>query len=192
MYIYSVQAVLDSQFSGGTLTTADGVELKAYDYVLFLNQGDAKSNGVFMVKPDFTVERSSDFLMFGPHFEDFRISVIGGETYNGARYVLHVPLGSDFADLEQVYERNYDPDPSSLDDMATPARLQVWLDDFAKEKGYDDLGACVSYYNSANPVWAAEAARAVQLRDQAWAVYFANETLTWPELEPLLPVLSWE
>jgi hypothetical protein len=40
--------------------------------------------------------------------------------------------------------------------------------------------------------WAAEAKRAIELRDSTWEAYFANEGKTWAEIEAALPELTWE
>jgi hypothetical protein len=191
MYIYSVQAVQDGPLNTNQVTVVDGYTVKQFDYILLINQTNPKDNGVFMVQADQTLTRSSDFLMFGPFFQKFRITVINGDTYAGARFVLEVPMGSSFDDLEQDYVRNYDPDPSPEDNRTNEEKVQARLDDFAKTKGYDDIATCISYLGSTNTTWAAEAARANTLRDATWAAYYANETEPWPTIEAALPELTW-
>jgi hypothetical protein len=79
--------------------------------------------------------------------------------------------------------RPYKLDPSS--------RIQTRLDDFARTRGYDDIATVCSYKDSTNAAWAAEAARAITLRDTTWAVFIQHENEDWPSIEAALPALSW-
>jgi hypothetical protein len=112
MYIYSVKTILGSNFEdfNNSLISNDGVELKQYDYVLLNGQDDTKENGVYMVNEHQCLERSSDFILFGPHFEDFQVTVLEGEIFGGTKWDLHVPLGSDFSNVSQVWVKNEDPE----------------------------------------------------------------------------------
>jgi hypothetical protein len=102
-YIYSAKVLVTSAISlTEPVHTIDGVTLKQYDYILLNGQNDTKENGVYMVNADNTLTRSSDFLLFGPHFENFEVKIIAG-PYVNQYYSLRVPLGSDFNNVSQVW-----------------------------------------------------------------------------------------
>lgn len=65
------------------------------------------------------------------------------------------------------------PTPS-LADIATAlsAAVQAWLDETARDNGYDSLFSCISYLNSAISQYAADAARALAWRDAVWPACF--------------------
>ncbi len=79
--------------------------------------------------------------------------------------------------------------------------VQKRLDTFAQTKGYDDCKSVVGYQFSTITAWAADAERAVALRDTSWtnlytyldnlqnglALPIRNET----DLETYLPELTW-
>jgi hypothetical protein len=79
---------------------------------------------------------------------------------------------------------------------------QTRLDTFAQTRGYDGILSACSYAPSTVPKFATEGQRCVLMRDQYWAalgVIFdaviagtRPEPATYAEIEPELPVLSWE
>lgn len=80
-------------------------------------------------------------------------------------------------------------------------RVQAVLDTFARTKGYDSIISAASYAASTIPQFAAEAARAILMRDNIWAACYAimaavvAGTRTLPTVEEImaeLPVASWE
>ena len=79
-------------------------------------------------------------------------------------------------------------------------RVQALLDAFAQTRGYDNMFAAVSYVNSSNAQYKAEAEYCVALRDATWEK--ANELcekmekgyiepLTWDDFLGQLPVPAW-
>ena len=86
-----------------------------------------------------------------------------------------------------------------IDDYkATASRL---LDEFAQSRGYDNIISVTTYINSSNTDYAAEAQRAIDLRDAWWSglttimndVLAGNRPLpaSWNELAADLPELTW-
>lgn len=84
---------------------------------------------------------------------------------------------------------------------AIKAEVQKKLDDFAREKGYDDLRSACMYTNSNIEVYRTEGIRASELRDLTWYtlyVYF-NDVITgvrdlpvsWNDIAQNLPELTW-
>lgn len=84
---------------------------------------------------------------------------------------------------------------------AIKAEVQKKLDDFAREKGYDDLRSASTYTNSIIEVYRTESIRACELRDLTWYtlyVYF-NDVITgvrdlpvsWNDIAQNLPELTW-
>lgn len=80
-------------------------------------------------------------------------------------------------------------------------RVQSILDTFARSKGYDNIVSAASYAASTVPQFAAEAARAVLMRDNMWAACYAimeavkAGTRPLPTVEEViaeLPALTWE
>lgn len=75
--------------------------------------------------------------------------------------------------------------------------IQSLLDTFAKERDYDDITSLVSYINSTNETFKAEAKRGIYLRDLIWTKFYEiiNKAETLPKFEELkteLPQLTWE
>jgi hypothetical protein len=79
--------------------------------------------------------------------------------------------------------KRYKLDPAS--------RVQARLDNFAKDRGYDDIAILCSYKDSTIASWANEAQQAISIRDQTWEVYFQHEGEDWPVIEAALPTLPW-
>ena len=84
---------------------------------------------------------------------------------------------------------------------AIKAEVQKKLDDFARQKGYDDLRSACTYTNSSIEVYRTEGIRATELRDLTWYtlyVYF-NDVITgvrdlpvtWNDIAQNLPELTW-
>jgi len=84
---------------------------------------------------------------------------------------------------------------------AIKAEVQKKLDDFVREKGYDDLRSVCTYTNSSIEVYRTEGIRATELRDLTWYtlyVYF-NDVVTgvrdlpvsWNDIAQNLPELTW-
>lgn len=81
-------------------------------------------------------------------------------------------------------------------------RTQGLLDAFAQTRGYDDIKSTCTYINSQIPSYAAEANRAIYLRDLTWATlyqYLSNVIagtqplpVDWAEIASILPALTWE
>ena len=79
--------------------------------------------------------------------------------------------------------------------------IQQRLDAFAQERGYDNIMSACSYFGSNNARFKAEAGRAIQLRDDTWAVCYAildavlageREVPTLEDLFAELPELVWD
>ena len=79
--------------------------------------------------------------------------------------------------------------------------VQQRLDAFAQTRGYDGIMSAASYYGSSNPKFKAEADRAIQLRDNTWAICYTilDDVLagkrpipTLDEIFVELPELTWE
>lgn len=79
-------------------------------------------------------------------------------------------------------------------------QVQEWMDQRAREKGYDSLLAACSYALSGNPLYAAEAGACISWRDAVWEAVFAfldnipadaDISLLTEELMALLPEISW-
>lgn len=85
--------------------------------------------------------------------------------------------------------------------QALTRSVQLYLDRFAIERGYDNIISACSYATSGNAEFAADAARCIALRDATWiavnAVFAAakagTRTLpqTYAELALELPALTW-
>lgn len=85
--------------------------------------------------------------------------------------------------------------------MAVTSVVQEKLDAFARSKNYDGILSACSYSNSTLPVFEAEGAKCILLRDQTWAKCYeimADVTTgkrSLPKIDDLLaelPVLAWE
>lgn len=79
--------------------------------------------------------------------------------------------------------------------------IQQRLDAFAQERGYDNIISACSYFGSNNARFKAEADRAIQLRDDTWAICYAildavlageRAVPTLEEIASELPALTWE
>ena len=79
--------------------------------------------------------------------------------------------------------------------------IQQRLDAFAQERGYDNIMSACSYFGSGNARFKAEADRAIQLRDDTWAICYAilaavlageRAVPTLEEIVSELPALTWE
>ena len=53
--------------------------------------------------------------------------------------------------------------------------VQAWIDATAQGNGYADANTCVSYFNSSNALWSADAQAMVAWRDLVWAACYAME-----------------
>jgi hypothetical protein len=89
------------------------------------------------------------------------------------------------------------PPPSAAD---LTQLIQQRLDDFAATHGFSSILSACSYISSKIPPFAADAQRCVDLRDATWATAYQIEQQvlagqrampTWPELQELLPPLTW-
>lgn len=79
---------------------------------------------------------------------------------------------------------------------------QQRLDTFARTRNYDSILSACTYATSLNPKFKAEGQRCVELRDSTWAALYqileevqqgARPAPTdFSDIEPELPVLSWE
>lgn len=79
-------------------------------------------------------------------------------------------------------------------------RVQSNLDNFAKEKNYDNILSACSYANSTNPIFKSEGELAISLRDSTWSALYTvlaeveagtRTVTTFSDIESDLPVLSW-
>jgi len=94
-------------------------------------------------------------------------------------------------------------DPFLLNKVAQKVSLEIGeeLDRFVKERNYDDVRSCVSYTNSTNPQFKAEADRVIALRDQTYGALYAYLSDVTAGNAPLpkssqdfrqnLPALTW-
>ena len=76
------------------------------------------------------------------------------------------------------------------------AAVQTYIDSKAKAKGYDSANSCISYLNSTNTAWKADATAMNAWRDAVWLYCFTNASsatpsTTWAQLLPLLPTAPW-
>ena len=74
--------------------------------------------------------------------------------------------------------------------------VQNYIDSKAQAKGYDSANSCISYLNSSNAVWKADAAAMNTWRDAVWGFCYtdassATPSTTWAVLQPLLPGAPW-
>lgn len=74
--------------------------------------------------------------------------------------------------------------------------VQQYIDSKAQAKGYDTAASCISYLNSTNATWQADAAAMNTWRDAVWGYCYANAasatpSTTWAQLLPLLPAAPW-
>lgn len=79
--------------------------------------------------------------------------------------------------------------------------IQYKLDNFAREKGYDNILSASTYVNSTNERFKEEAKRAIEIRDSTWEKFYSilDEaeredtilTLSIASVESKLPELSW-
>jgi len=74
--------------------------------------------------------------------------------------------------------------------------VQAYIDSKATAKGYDSAASCLSYLNSSNATWKADAVAMNSWRDAVWGYCFMNATsatpsTTWAQLQPLLPAAPW-
>lgn len=89
------------------------------------------------------------------------------------------------------------PGPTLAQVTATlEAATQAYLDAVAARKGYDSANSCISYINSTNAAWKADAAAMNTWRDSVWAICIANTpniivTTTWANVLALLPAAPW-
>lgn len=61
---------------------------------------------------------------------------------------------------------------------AIEAAVQLAIDQKAQAKGYADAATCISYMNSSNATWKADATALNAWRDAVWTYTFAQEALT--------------
>lgn len=54
--------------------------------------------------------------------------------------------------------------------------VQLWLDQTAQGNGYNDIHSCISYLNSSNSTWAADAKAALAWRDAVWEQCYSLES----------------
>jgi hypothetical protein len=74
--------------------------------------------------------------------------------------------------------------------------VQSYLDSKAQIKGYDSAASCISYLNSTNTAWKADATAMNSGRDAVWSYCYTNTasatpSTTWAQLQPLLPAAPW-
>lgn len=78
---------------------------------------------------------------------------------------------------------------------AIDSAVQAALDKKAKERGYDNADRCISYRNSSNTLWAADATAMELYRDACWSHTIAQEALSQtPNAEAVvagLPAAPW-
>lgn len=120
-------------------------------------------------------------------------------------YIVHVVLGA-MRSWAQHYNGYTEPsEPVALTPEAFQAQVvstvQLRLDAFARERGYDGILSACTYVASTVPAFAAEAQTCVNLRDATWAAcyQFMADVKTGKRPMPEgvadvlagLPVLAW-
>ena len=79
-------------------------------------------------------------------------------------------------------------------------QTQANLDDFVKQKGYDNVVSAVSYINSSNTIYQSEANTVIHLRDETWSTLYgiidqikANtiQVTSYSQIANSLPSLVW-
>jgi hypothetical protein len=76
------------------------------------------------------------------------------------------------------------------------SEVQTYIDSKAKAKGYDSTNSCISYLNSTNATWKADAVAMNAWRDAVWDYCYTNAasatpSTTFAQLQPLLPTAPW-
>lgn len=76
------------------------------------------------------------------------------------------------------------------------SEVQTYIDSKAKAKGYDSANSCISYLNSSNATWKADATAMNAWRDAVWLYCYTNAasatpSTTWAQLLPLLPAAPY-
>ena len=74
--------------------------------------------------------------------------------------------------------------------------IQSYIDSKAQAKGYDSANSCISYINSSNPTWKADATAMNTWRDAVWGAAYADQasatpSTTWTQVQAILPVAPW-
>ncbi len=71
---------------------------------------------------------------------------------------------------------NWPPPPTQAEQLsALEGAVQQYLDQKAQVRGYDSAASCISYLNSSNATWKADATAMNTWRDAVWGLCFANE-----------------
>jgi hypothetical protein len=93
--------------------------LQPWQSVLVLNETDAKNNGVWVLNTENEFVRHPDQVMFAPHFDTIRVTVIADNSH----YILTQEVGSQVGEFEQewVYETVSEPEP---EETPEPEELQ--------------------------------------------------------------------
>lgn len=64
----------------------------------------------------------------------------------------------------------------------TERQVTAALDTFALEKDFDSIADACSFKDSSNILWAAEAVRAIKVRDETWEAFYAGRDI---------PAMTW-
>ena len=84
--------------------------------------------------------------------------------------------------------------------LSLEQKVQQYLDQKAQAKGYDSAASCISYLNSSNATWKADAIAMNTWRDDVWNFCFTNEASVKAGTTPLptstqliaaLPAAPW-
>lgn len=71
---------------------------------------------------------------------------------------------------------SWPPPPSQAEQLTVlEGAVQQYLDQKAQAKGYDSAASCISYLNSSNATWKADATAMNTWRDDVWNFCFTNE-----------------
>lgn len=91
----------------------------------------------------------------------------------------------------------FTPAPVSIYTAQYEADIDGILEAFASQR-YNDLMHAISYENSTNPTWQAEAQYVIQSRDQMFETLYSimdaatpDAVPTWEDVQAQLPTLAW-
>lgn len=65
--------------------------------------------------------------------------------------------------------------PSREDLSTITSKIQTWMDNQAKKYGFDNIASAISYLNSSNANWKAQAIAFNDWRDSVWTTCYVNQ-----------------
>jgi hypothetical protein len=126
--------------------------------------------------------------------EDHRGSVIYNQTDGTTQTVVAI------GPVPQGYALTPPPPTTAQQVAALEAAVQVYIDSKALAKGYDSANSCISYLNSSNATWKADATAMNTWRDAVWTFCYNSKSAvsvgsipmpTSAQLIAALPAAPW-